>query len=38
LWFKNRLVVPKVPELRQLTLNEAHKTRFSIYLGSNKMY
>jgi hypothetical protein len=38
LWFKNRLVVPKVPELRQLILNEAHLTRFSIHPRSNKMY
>jgi hypothetical protein len=38
LWFKNRLVVPKVPKLRQLILDEAHNTRFSIHLGSNKMY
>jgi hypothetical protein len=38
LWFKNRLVVPIVPELRQLILDEAHNTRFSIHLGSNKMY
>jgi hypothetical protein len=35
LWFKNRLVVPKVPELRQLILDEAHLTRFSIHPGSN---
>jgi hypothetical protein len=38
LWFKNRLVVPKVPELHQLILDEAHNTRFSIHPGSNKMY
>jgi hypothetical protein len=38
LWFKNRLVVPKVPELRQLILDEAHNTRFSIHPGSNKIY
>jgi hypothetical protein len=38
LWFKNRLVVPKVPELRQLILDEAHSTRFSIHPGSNKIY
>jgi hypothetical protein len=38
LWFKNRLVVPKVLELRQLILDEAHSTRFSIHPGSNKMY
>jgi hypothetical protein len=38
LWFKNWLVVPKVPELRQLILDEAHSTRFSIHPGSNEMY
>jgi hypothetical protein len=37
LCFKNRLVVPKVPKLRQLILDEAHNTRFYIHLGSNKM-
>ena len=30
LWFKDRLVVPKVPELRQSILEEAHATRLSI--------
>lgn len=38
LWFQNRLVVPKVPELRQQILDEAHLSRYSIHLGSNKMY
>jgi hypothetical protein len=38
LWFKNHLVVPKVPELRQQILDEAHLSRFSIPPGSNKMY
>jgi hypothetical protein len=38
LWFKNRLVVPKIPGLRQLILDEAHSIRFSIHPGSNKMY
>ena len=38
LWFKNHLVVPKVPELRQQILDEAHLSRFSIHPGSNKMY
>jgi dolichyl-phosphate-mannose--protein O-mannosyl transferase len=38
LWFKNCLVVPKIPELRQLILDEAHVTKFSIHPGSNKMY
>ena len=35
LWFKDWLVVPKVPELRQSILEEAHATRLSIHLGSN---
>ena len=38
LWFKDRLVVPKVLELRQSILEEAHATRLSIHPGSNKMY
>jgi hypothetical protein len=38
LWFKNRLVVPKVSGLHQKILDEAHLTRFSIHPGSNKMY
>jgi hypothetical protein len=38
LWFKNHLVVPKVPGLHQKILDEAHLTKFSIHLGSNKMY
>jgi hypothetical protein len=38
LWFQNRLVVPKVPELRQQILDEAHLSRYSIHPGSNKMY
>jgi hypothetical protein len=38
LWFKNWLVVLKVLELRQLILDEAHNTRFSIHPGSNKIY
>ena len=38
LWFKNRLVVPKVPELRQSILEEAHPTKLSIHPGSNKIY
>ena len=28
LWFKDRLVVPKVPELRQSILEEAHATSY----------
>jgi len=38
IWFKNRLVVPKLPELLQQILDEAHTIRYSIHPGSNKMY
>ena len=38
LWFKNRLVVPKMPELRKKILDEAHLSIFSIHPGSTKMY
>ena len=38
LWFKDRLVVPKVPELQQSILEEAHATRLSMHPESNKMY
>ena len=35
IWF---IAVPKVPELRQQILDEAHTTRYYIHPGSNKMY
>ena len=38
LWFKNRLVVPKDLELQKQILDGAHLSRYSIHLGSNKMY
>jgi hypothetical protein len=38
MWFKNRLVIPKVPGLHQKILDKAHLTRFPIHPGSNKMY
>jgi hypothetical protein len=38
LLFKNRLVVPKVPTLKQQILDESHTSRYSIHPGSNKMY
>src|SRR3954454_8074833 len=37
-FFKNRLVVPKNKNLRQLILKEAHDTPLSIHPGSTKMY
>jgi hypothetical protein len=38
LWFGDRLVVPKNPELRKKVLDEAHLSKFSMHPGSNKMY
>jgi hypothetical protein len=37
-WFNNRIVVPKDAEVRQQILDEAHLSRYSIHLGSTKMY
>jgi hypothetical protein len=38
LWFKNRLVVPRRGALKKKILDEAHTSRYSIHLGSTKMY
>jgi hypothetical protein len=38
LWFKNCLVVLKDFELRHKIMDEAHCSRYSIHLGTNKMY
>jgi hypothetical protein len=38
LWFEDRLVVPKNPELRKKILDEAHLSIFSMHPSSNKMY
>jgi hypothetical protein len=38
LWFEDRLVVPKNPELRKKLLDEAHLSKFSMHPGNNKMY
>jgi hypothetical protein len=38
LWYKRRLCVPKVKEIRELILREAHDSAYSIYPGSTKMY
>ncbi|XP_071688901.1 uncharacterized protein [Rutidosis leptorrhynchoides] len=37
-YFAGRLWVPKYGELRKLVLDEVHKTRYSIHLGTGKMY
>jgi hypothetical protein len=38
LWFEDRLVVPKNGELRKKILDEAHLSKFSMHLGSTKMF
>jgi hypothetical protein len=38
LWFKDRLVVPKDHESRKKIFDEAHTSKYSIRLGSTKMY
>ena len=38
LWYKNRICVPDVKDLRKLILSEAHDTAYSIHPGSTKMY
>ncbi|KAG8496288.1 hypothetical protein CXB51_007453 [Gossypium anomalum] len=38
LTFKNRLCVPRNPELISKILSEAHSGRISVHLGSTKMY
>jgi hypothetical protein len=38
LWFKDRLVVPQKEALKKKILDEAHMSRYSIHLGSTKMY
>jgi hypothetical protein len=38
LWYKKRLCVPEIKEMRELILREAHDSTYSIHLGSTKMY
>jgi hypothetical protein len=38
LWYKKRLCVPDVKEIRELILHEAHDSAYSIHPGSIKMY
>jgi hypothetical protein len=38
LWFKSRLVIPKNKDLKKKILDEAHLSKFSMHLGSTKMY
>ena len=36
--FRDRICVPRNPELILMILNEAHNSRLSVYPGSTKMY
>jgi hypothetical protein len=38
LWFQDRLVIPKNIELRYKIMDDAHCSRYSIHLETNKMY
>jgi hypothetical protein len=38
LWYKKRLCVPEIKEIRELILHEAHDSAYSIHPGSTKMY
>jgi hypothetical protein len=38
LWYKKRISVPEVKEIRELILREAHDSAYSIHIGSTKMY
>jgi hypothetical protein len=38
LWYKGRICVPNIKELKNKILHEAHKSAYSIHPGGNKMY
>ncbi|GKD82839.1 hypothetical protein Tco_1349678, partial [Tanacetum coccineum] len=38
LYFMDRIWVPLVGGVRTMIMDEAHKTRYSVHLGANKMY
>jgi hypothetical protein len=38
LWYKKRLYVPEIKEIRELILHEAHDSAYSIHPGNTKMY
>jgi hypothetical protein len=37
LWYKGRICVPNIKELKDKILREAHESAHPIYLGGNKM-
>jgi hypothetical protein len=38
LWYKGRICVPNIKELKDKILHEAHESAYSIHPGRNKMY
>jgi hypothetical protein len=38
LWYKRKIYVPNVKELKDKILHEAHESAYSIHPGGNKMY
>ena len=38
LWYRGRVVVPWLTDLREEILREFHCSRFSVHLGGTKMY
>jgi hypothetical protein len=38
LWYKGRICVPNIKELKDRILREAHESAYSIHPGGNKMY
>jgi hypothetical protein len=38
LWYKKRICVPEIKEIRELILHEAHDSAYSIHPGSTKMH
>jgi hypothetical protein len=38
LWYKGRICVPNIKELKDKILHEAHESIYSIHPGGNKMY
>ena len=38
LWYKNRICVPQKGDFRQIIMDEAHNSAYSIHPGSTKMY
>jgi hypothetical protein len=38
LWYKGRIYVPNIKELKDKILRKAHESTYSIHPGGNKMY